>query len=81
MKAAMTEGDAVITAYRCHGWTWLLGATVTEVLAELTGRIAGNVHGKGGSMHMYTENFYGGNGIVGAQQPLGAGVALAMKYR
>ncbi|EGT33004.1 hypothetical protein CAEBREN_28675 [Caenorhabditis brenneri] len=81
MKAAMTDGDAVITAYRCHGWTWLLGATVTEVLAELTGRMAGNVHGKGGSMHMYTKNFYGGNGIVGAQQPLGAGVALAMKYR
>ena len=37
MKAAMTDGDAVITAYRCHGWTWLLGSTVVEVLAELTG--------------------------------------------
>ncbi|CAB3405210.1 unnamed protein product [Caenorhabditis bovis] len=81
MKAAMTDGDAVITAYRCHGWTHLLGASVAEVLAELTGRVAGNVHGKGGSMHMYTPNFFGGNGIVGAQQPLGAGIALAMKYR
>ncbi|CAJ0920448.1 unnamed protein product, partial [Mesorhabditis belari] len=81
MKAAMTEGDAVITAYRCHGWTYLLGSTTTQILAELTGRIAGNVYGKGGSMHMYEKNFYGGNGIVGAQQPLGAGVAFAMKYR
>ncbi|GMR36539.1 hypothetical protein PMAYCL1PPCAC_06734, partial [Pristionchus mayeri] len=81
IKAAMTDGDAVITAYRCHGWTYLLGSTATQVLAELTGRISGNVHGKGGSMHMYTPNFYGGNGIVGAQQPLGAGVAFAMKYR
>ena len=81
IKGAMTEGDAVITAYRCHGWTYLLGSTATQVLAELTGRISGNVHGKGGSMHMYTPNFYGGNGIVGAQQPLGAGVAFAMKYR
>lgn len=39
MKAAMTEGDAVITAYRCHGWTYLLGSTATQVLAELTGEI------------------------------------------
>lgn len=37
MRAAMTEGDAVITAYRCHGWTLLQGATVAEVLSELTG--------------------------------------------
>lgn len=81
MKAAMEPDDAVITAYRCHGWTYLSGNTVTQVLAELTGKVSGVVHGKGGSMHMYGVNFFGGNGIVGAQQPLGAGVALAMKYR
>uniref|UniRef100_A0A1I8ACD4 Pyruvate dehydrogenase E1 component subunit alpha n=1 Tax=Steinernema glaseri TaxID=37863 RepID=A0A1I8ACD4_9BILA len=81
MKAAMEHDDALITAYRCHGWTYLFGASTSEVLSELTGKITGNVFGKGGSMHMYERNFYGGNGIVGAQQPLGAGVALAMKYR
>lgn len=81
MVGAMHSEDAVITAYRCHGWTYLMGGSATDVLSELTGRITGNVYGKGGSMHMYSKNFFGGNGIVGAQQPLGAGVAFAMKYR
>ncbi|KAI6194375.1 Pyruvate dehydrogenase E1 component subunit alpha [Aphelenchoides besseyi] len=79
--AAKHHDDAVITSYRCHGWTYLMGSTITEVLSELTGRITGNVYGKGGSMHMYEKNFYGGNGIVGAQIAVGAGLALAMKYR
>lgn len=81
LTAAADDKDAVITAYRCHGWTYLMGATVQDVLSELTGRISGNVYGKGGSMHMYARNFFGGNGIVGAQVPLGAGIAFAMKYR
>lgn len=81
MKAAMREQDAVITAYRAHGWTYCMGVDEVGVLAELTGRQSGCARGKGGSMHMYTDNFYGGNGIVGAQVPLGAGVAFAQKYK
>nr|XP_022286731.1 probable pyruvate dehydrogenase E1 component subunit alpha, mitochondrial isoform X2 [Crassostrea virginica] len=80
MEAAITPEDAVITAYRAHGWTYVRGISPLGVLAELTGRASGCAKGKGGSMHMYTKNFYGGFGIVGAQVPLGAGIAYAMKY-
>jgi len=80
LNAALRPTDAVITAYRAHGWTYIRGVSVTGVLAELTGRKTGCAQGKGGSMHMYAPGFYGGNGIVGAQVPLGAGIALAMKY-
>lgn len=67
MKAAMDANDSVITAYRAHGWTYIMGVPLLGVLAELTGRTSGCAKGKGGSMHMYAKNFYGGNGIVGAQ--------------
>lgn len=80
MKAAMRADDSVITAYRCHGWTYLMDVSVGGVLSELTGRASGCSRGKGGSMHMYGKNFYGGNGIVGAQVPLGVGIALEAKY-
>ncbi|GFR09837.1 probable pyruvate dehydrogenase E1 component subunit alpha, mitochondrial, partial [Trichonephila clavata] len=80
MEAAIRKTDAVITSYRAHGWTYLRGISVKGVLAELTGREPGCARGKGGSMHMYNDNFYGGNGIVGAQVPLGAGIAFALKY-
>jgi pyruvate dehydrogenase E1 component alpha subunit len=81
MEAAIKKTDAVITAYRAHGWTYLRGVPIQGVLCELTGRKTGCAKGKGGSMHMYNHNFFGGNGIVGAQVPLGAGIALAQKYK
>ncbi|KAK9501415.1 hypothetical protein O3M35_012142 [Rhynocoris fuscipes] len=80
MKAAMREVDSVISAYRVHGWAYMMGVSAVGVLSELTGKMAGCQRGKGGSMHMYAKNFYGGNGIVGAQVPLGAGIALASQY-
>ncbi|XP_060519482.1 probable pyruvate dehydrogenase E1 component subunit alpha, mitochondrial isoform X2 [Cylas formicarius] len=81
IHAALRPHDSVITGYRAHGWTYIMGVPPLGVLAELTGRQSGCAKGKGGSMHMYTKNFYGGNGIVGAQVPLGAGIALAAKYK
>ncbi|ODQ56753.1 hypothetical protein WICANDRAFT_65635 [Wickerhamomyces anomalus NRRL Y-366-8] len=81
IENAITKKDTVITSYRCHGFTYVRGSPVKDVLGELMGRRCGVSYGKGGSMHMYTTGFYGGNGIVGAQVPLGAGLAFAHKYR
>lgn len=81
MEAALTKNDAIITAYRCHGFALMRGGTVHNILAELLGKSTGISHGKGGSMHMFANQFYGGNGIVGAQVPVGAGIAFSQKYR
>lgn len=78
--AVLRPQDNVITAYRDHGWAIIMGHDSTSVLCELTGRSKGCSKGKGGSMHMYAPNFFGGNGIVGAQVPVGAGLAMASKY-
>src|ERR1700761_3059010 len=83
MTAAQRDGDQVITAYRDHGHMLACGMDPKGVMAELTGRSAGYSKGKGGSMHMFSseKNFFGGHGIVGAQVPLGTGIAFANKYR
>ncbi len=75
--------DAQITGYRDHGHMLVMGLDPDGVMAELTGRQGGLSKGKGGSMHMFSNEhrFYGGNGIVGAQVSLGTGLAFASKYR
>lgn len=82
LEAATKEGDKRITTYRDHGHMLACGMDPNGVMAELTGRAGGYSRGKGGSMHMFSKekNFYGGHGIVGANVPLGAGLAFADKY-
>ncbi len=83
MEAVKREGDQVITGYRDHGHMLACGMDPKGVMAELTGREGGYSKGKGGSMHMFSKQkeFYGGHGIVGAQVPLGTGLAFANWYR
>jgi len=80
MESGMKPDDKVITSYRCHPFAVMRGGTIKGVIAELLGRQDGMSHGKGGSMHIFTKSFFGGNGIVGAQVPVGAGIAFAQKY-
>ena len=83
MQLAMKPGDQVITGYRDHGHMLATGMDPKGVMAELTGRRGGYSKGKGGSMHMFSvaKGFFGGHGIVGAQVPLGTGLAFANRYR
>jgi pyruvate dehydrogenase E1 component alpha subunit len=75
-------GDQTITGYRDHAHMLACGIPPKAVMAELTGRRNGISKGKGGSMHMFSKehHFYGGHGIVGAQVPLGTGLAFANRY-
>ncbi len=81
--ASKTPEDTIVTSYRDHGHMLAAGMDPKGVMAELTGRRGGYSKGKGGSMHMFSreKNFFGGHGIVGAQVPIGTGLALAHKYR
>ncbi len=83
LEAAAEEGDKRVTTYRDHGHMLACGMDPDGVMAELTGREGGYSRGKGGSMHMFSKekHFYGGHGIVGANVPLGAGLALADQYK
>ncbi|MHA1566594.1 MAG: pyruvate dehydrogenase (acetyl-transferring) E1 component subunit alpha [Alphaproteobacteria bacterium] len=83
MQAGLDAQDTVITTYRDHGHMLACGMDPRGVMAELTGRRGGYSKGKGGSMHMFSKekNFFGGHGIVGANVPLGTGIAFSHKYR
>jgi Pyruvate/2-oxoglutarate dehydrogenase complex, dehydrogenase (E1) component, eukaryotic type, alpha subunit len=82
MEAAIDKEDNVITGYRCHAHLLSRGASPYKILCELMGKGEGISKGKGGSMHMFDpkNNFWGGHGIVGAQVPIGTGLAFASKY-
>jgi len=83
IQSLLKPQDTIVTAYRDHGHMLAAGMNPKGVMAELTGRIDGYSKGKGGSMHMFSreKNFFGGHGIVGAQVPIGTGLAFAHKYK
>jgi len=83
LESALKDGDKIVTAYRQHGIALGRGMDSNSCMAELFGKGTGCVGGKGGSMHFFSKehNYFGGNGIVGAQIPIGTGIAMAESYR
>ncbi|MCB0704575.1 MAG: pyruvate dehydrogenase (acetyl-transferring) E1 component subunit alpha [Saprospiraceae bacterium] len=83
MESAIRPEDAIVTAYRQHGTAIGRGVSTRSAMAELYGKATGVNKGKGGSMHFFSaeKRYFGGNGIVGAQIPIGTGIAFAEKYR
>lgn len=83
ITTALQPTDPIVTGYRQHGIALCRGISSRACMAELEGKITGVNKGKGGSMHFFSKahHYFGGNGIVGAQIPIGTGIAFAEKYR
>ncbi|WP_373549170.1 pyruvate dehydrogenase (acetyl-transferring) E1 component subunit alpha [Haliscomenobacter sp.] len=83
IESAITKQDGIVTAYRQHGIALARGVSSRQAMAELYGKATGIVKGKGGSMHFFdaSNKYFGGNGIVGAQIPIGTGIGFAEKYK
>jgi pyruvate dehydrogenase E1 component alpha subunit len=81
--SVLRDDDYVIGTYRDHAQALARGITPRAVMAELFGKTAGCSHGKGGSMHLFSQErrFLGGHGIVAANIPIATGVGFAIKYR
>lgn len=79
LKTILSD-NLLISSYRCHGPAIASGCSPFEIISENLGLRSGSSRGKGGSMHLFGRNFYGGHGIVGAQVPLGCGLAFSLKY-
>ena len=80
--SALHPDDYVLSAYREHGYAILKGIEPKAVMAELFGKATGCSQGKGGSMHMWSNehHLFGGQAIVGAQLVQAAGVGFAIQY-
>jgi pyruvate dehydrogenase E1 component alpha subunit len=83
IKENLQDGDSIITSYRDHAHNLVVGTDPKYIMAELMGKKDGVSQGKGGSMHLFDteKGFFGGHGIVGAQVPIGTGLAFAHKYK
>jgi pyruvate dehydrogenase E1 component alpha subunit len=80
---AMKKGDLTFCTYRGHAHTLARGVPVEKVLGELMQRDNGLMRGKGGSMHLCSEEHgvMGSYAIIGAHLPIACGAAWRAQYR
>ena len=80
--SALRPQDYVYSTYREHGHALAKGVDPSAVMAELFGKETGTSHGRGGSMHLFSQQhrFYGGYAIVGQSLPIACGSAYAINY-
>src|SRR4029079_506305 len=80
---AMKKGDLSFATYRGHAHTLARGVPVEKVLGELMGRDNGLMRGKGGSMHLASEEHaaMGSYAIIGAHLPIACGAAWRAQYK
>jgi TPP-dependent pyruvate/acetoin dehydrogenase alpha subunit len=83
MAAALQPDDYLTCTYRGHHHSLARGMDPKRAIAEVLGKADGFAKGKGGSMHFLDPSLglMGANGIVGAQVPHAAGMALASRIR
>src|SRR5256714_13213392 len=81
--SALQPKDYVYSTYREHGHAIAKGIDPKTVMAELFGKETGTSHGRGGSMHLFSQEhrFYGGYAIVGQALPIACGSGYAINYR
>jgi TPP-dependent pyruvate/acetoin dehydrogenase alpha subunit len=80
---AMQKGDLSFCTYRGHAHTLARGVPVEKVLGELMQRDNGLMRGKGGSMHLTSEEHgvMGSYAIIGAHLPIACGAAWRAQYK
>lgn len=80
---AMRHDDYTFCTYRGHAHTRVRGVPTALILAELMGRQAGLLEGKGGSMHLTSPSHgvLGSYAVVGAHLPIAVGAAFSARYR
>jgi pyruvate dehydrogenase E1 component alpha subunit len=80
---AMRPEDFTFATYRGHNHTLARGVAMAPVMAELMGRQAGLMAGKGGSMHLTSvaHRMMGSYAIVGAHLTVANGAAWSSKLR
>ncbi len=74
----LRQDDFVVSNHRCHGHYIAHTDDVEGLMLEVHGKQGGVVQGRGGSQHLFTENFLS-NGILGGGSAIAAGIALANK--